>query len=395
MNDLILSFLSRQWAGLPIAALPAALGGWCLAAGPANGRAWLAELGWVLLALAAVLALGALWHLVHVARVRAKYPPPGTLVDVDGHRIHVLAEGEQNGKPAVVWFAGGHAPGYAIHHMHRVFRAETRSILIDRPGTGWSDVGRFPRTTAREAEEVIAALAGAGERGPFVLVGHSFGGLLAANIARRAPQRVAALLMVDATPPDTVIYGPPIPVLGELRRGAVLNVLPRLFGIHADFAARRMRRDPRFQRLISTTEEQLGDAAAVLRALDCGTESACAGASIYAELSPAGLARVAWDTVVYEGDLGELPVLLVAPGTMGPEEFEGVARMIEASTGRPVDRTRLHRFYMRSRERYLTISSRSRRVVAPEGTTHNFPFEVPEFFAEVVRGALSGGGATA
>ena len=394
MKNVILSFLSRDWAGLACAAVVGLLGATFVATGRPAGAGW--AIGVVIVIIGGLLAAGALLHLVHMARVRGLYPPPGRLVDVGGYRVHVLAEGESHGKPAVVWMPGGHAAGFAFHHLHRVLREETRSILIDRPGTGWSDVGPFPRTTAGEAREVIAALQGAGEEGPFVLVGHSFGGLLMANVARRWTAHVAALVMVDATPPDTIIYGPRIPVLKQMRARAVLNALPRLFGIHVDFAERKQRRQapPAYKRILDLYEERLGEAAATMRAVESGTRSACTGASIFAELSAAGLAEVAWETVVYEGDLGELPVLLVAPGTMTDEEFEAVAQMIDqqAGSGRAVDRDRLRRFYARSRERYLAISSRAQRIYAPAGTGHNFPYEAPEFLADVVRSALAPAG---
>lgn len=392
MRNVVLSFLSRDWAGTALAAAVALPGVACLGIGQAGGTAWIVGIGVALIGVAVLLAIGSLWHLVHMARIRALHPPPGRLVNVGGHRVHVLAEGEAGGKPAVVWMPGGHAAGFAFHHLHRALREETRSILIDRPGTGWSDVGPFPRTTAREAQEVIAALQAAGEAGPLVLVGHSFGGLLMANVARRWPARVAALVMVDATPPDTIIYGPRIPGLQQMRSGAVLNALPRLFGIHLDFAERKQRRQapPAYKRILDLYKERLGEADATMRAVESGTRSACAGASIFAELSASGLAEVAWETVVYEGDLGDLPVLLVAPGSMTDEEFEAVAQMIDqqAGSGRAVDRDRLRRFYARSRERYLAISSRAQRIYAPAGTGHNFPYETPEFLADVVRSVL-------
>ncbi len=392
MGNAALSYLSREWAGLPLAAVPALAGAGCLYGARAAGTPWLAVPGWVLLAVAAAMAAGALRHLAHMARVRAHHPPPGRLVDVGGYRVHVLAEGDAGGRPPVVWVPGAHAGGYALYHLHRAIRQEARSILVDRPGTGWSDVGPFPRTTAREADEVWAALAAAGEQGPFVLVGHSFGGLLVGAMARRRPERVAALVLVDATPPDTIIYGPRLPVLTSMRSGALLNALPRLVGIHTDFAERRRRRlaPPAWQRLTEIVERELGEAGPVLRAVESGTKAACAGFSIYAELSAEGLARAAWYTVLYEGDLGDMPVLLVAPGAMGDEEFEATAAMIERAAGRrePLDRARLRRFYTRSRERYLTVSSAARRVVAPAGTGHNFPYEVPGFLLDVVRGEL-------
>jgi len=79
---------------------------------------------------------------------------------------------------------------------------------------------------------------------------------------------------------------------------------------------------------------------------------------------------------------------------MTDEEFEAVAQMIDqqAGSGRAVDRDRLRRFYARSRERYLAISSRAQRIYAPAGTGHNFPYEAPEFLADVVRSALAPAG---
>jgi len=393
VGNALLSFLSRDWAGLAGAAATALFGAVCVVVGRTAGAPWAAVVGWSALGIAALAAVGSLRHLVHMAKVRSANPPPGRMVNVGGYRIHVLAEGPSDGRPSVVWMPGGHAAGFAFHHLHRELRGEARSVLVDRPGTGWSDIGPFPRTTAREAEEVFRALEGAGEPGPYVLVGHSFGGLLAGNMARRRPERVAALVMVDATPPDTIIYGPRLPVLKQMRSGAVLGALPRLFGIHVDFAERRARRSApaAWRRISELVDERLGDAATAMRAAEGGTKAACALASISSELSSRGLAEVAWDTVVYEGDLGDLPVLLVAPEGMEEAEFDAVASMIERQTGRPLERDRLRRFYSRSRERYLTISSRSSRIVAPAGTGHNFPYETPDFLLDVVRSVLQPG----
>ena len=384
MIDATLSFLSREWAGLPTAAAVALVG---MALFGLTGGSWA---GIAILLVAGSLAVGSLAHLLHMARVRRRYPPPGLLVDVGGYRVHVLGEGEAHQRPSVLWMPGGHAAGAALHHLHAVMRHETRSILVDRPGSGWSDAGPFPRTTAREAREIITALDGAGETGPLVLVGHSFGGLLAANIARRWPERVAALVLVDATPPDTIIYGPRLPVLKQMRSGAVFNAVPRIFGVHVDIAARRARRaaPAAWRRISELVDERLGEAGTIMKAVESGTRAACALASISSELSARGLAEAAWETVVYEGDLGDLPVVLVAPVGMAEAEFDAVASMIERQTGRPLDRDRLQRFYARSRERYLTVSSQARRVVAPAGTGHNFPYEAPGFLLDVVRSLL-------
>ncbi len=245
----------------------------------------------------------------------------------------------------------------------------------------------------REAEEIFAALDAAGEKGPFVLVGHSFGGLLVANMARRHPERLAGLVLLDPTPPDTIIYGPPLPGLFQMRYGAVLNALPRLFGFHTDFAGRRMRKTapPVFKKVLDLVEERLGEAGRALRAIDCGTKGACTSASIYSELTPAGLARVGWDTTPYDGDLGDLPVILVNPADMAEQELDYVVKTVERQTGRPVDVNRLRRFYKGSMGRYLSCSSRAERAYAPAGTGHNFPYVEPELIAGVVRRLLTPG----
>jgi pimeloyl-ACP methyl ester carboxylesterase len=393
MGNLILSFLSRDWAGLPVAAVVALLGAGCLRAGRTGDATWTVVFGTALLAIAGLLALGSAWHLVHMALVRRRNPPPGRLVDVGGYRLHVVAEGENRGKPSVVWMPGGHAGGFALHHLHRALREEARSILVDRPGTGWSETGPFPRTTTREAEEVLAALDAAGERGPFVLVGHSFGGLLVANMARRRPESLAGLVLLDPTPPDTIIYGPPLPSLFRMRYGAVLNALPRLFGFHVDLADKRMRKSapPVFRKVLDLVDERLGDAGRAMKAVDCGTRGACTGASIFSELTPAGLARVGWETAVYDGDLGELPVVLVNPADMAEQELDYVVKTVERQTGKRVDVDRLRRFYAGSMGRYLSCSSRTERARASAGSGHNFPYVEPELVVGVVRKLLTPG----
>ncbi|MGW4897788.1 alpha/beta hydrolase [Kitasatospora sp. NPDC004240] len=343
----LLALLSRDWAGLPVALLVAGVGGVLIAL----GTTWAVAIGAATVAAGALLLVGAVRHLVLVARERRRNPPPGRLVDVGGHRMHVLAEGEADGGPTVVWMPGGHAPGEELQELHTMLAARTRSVLVDRFGSGWSDTGPFPRTTAVEAEELLAALEGAGERGPFVLVGHSFGGLLVANVARRRPDLVAGLVLLDPTPLEVIAFAPPNRQLTGMRRGFLLSSLRYLFGAHRGPGGR--------------------------------TGPGCAAASVFAELSPSGLARAGWETVVYDGDLGDLPLVLVIPRDLiGGEAVLAGARD-------PVEAERISRFYLRTRVRYLAASTASRLVHTPDGTGHDFPHEAPGFVVGVV-GDLAG-----
>jgi pimeloyl-ACP methyl ester carboxylesterase len=385
-RNALLAVLSHDAAGLLVAALAGlALGGLALAA-PDALRAPLFALGVALGLLLGGAALRQLWTL---SRARRTTPPPGRLVDLGGYRVHVLAEGSvRPGHVPVVWFAGGHASGYGMHHLHRAFRGETRSILIDRPGTGWSDTGPFPRTTAREADEVVLALERAGEKGPFIWAGHSFGGLLAANIARRRPDLVHLLVLLDPTPLETIVFGPRLSALKDMRRGAWLGGLAQLFGLNLQERHNaRMAQVPAYKQAMEATRAVLGPEVAAASAVQANAGHFFAQASIYSELSPEGVAAVAWDTVVYDRDLGDLPVWLVGPKD---DEDGDIALLPEARTGGDANARRMFRFFAATRERYLATSTRSRRVVAPKGAGHNFVYELPDWTIGVMREAIRG-----
>ena len=137
-------------------------------------------------------------------------------------------------------------------------------------------------------------------------------------------------------------------------------------------------------------EDRLGaELIASLRAIESGTRARVATASIFAELSPEGMASRGWDTVVYDGDLGDLPLYLVTPGDMGDAEafFRTMAEANDAA-GEQRFEERLRRFYELTRQRYLAASSRSERIVTPAGTGHNFPYETPGFVIDVIRRVL-------
>lgn len=390
VTSTLLSFLSHDWAGLVIAVSVAALALWSFRG---QRRGWLRLVSYGVIGAAVLLATGATYHCIHMAGVHRSFPPPGKLVDVGGYRMHVLAEGESHGRATIVWMPGAHNAGYELYHLHAAMRGEARSVLIDRPGSGWSDPGPFPRTTSTEAEEVVTALERAGEHGPFVLAGHSFGGLLLANVARKHPGIVAALVLVDATPPDAINYAPPNPYLVEMRRDAAMTALSRLFGIHHDTFAKLFGgdEDPEARRVGSIVAQRLGPKLDAMEAVEDSAAVGAADYSIDAELQRGGLG---WENSVYDGELGELPVYLVAP--VGIPGFESFAQAMYAAGGgasqlgpEAAYRERLRQFWNRSRERYMQVSQHVERVYAPAGSSHNFPYEYPEFVVDVVRRVLA------
>lgn len=122
---------------------------------------------------------------------------PGKLVNLGGHRLHVNCTGK--GGPTVVVENGlGDFSFDWILVQSQVSRF-SRICTYDRAGYAWSDPGPKPRTFAQVNLELRDALSKLGERGPFVLVGHSYGGPVVRNYAAVYPHEVAGIVLVDAS----------------------------------------------------------------------------------------------------------------------------------------------------------------------------------------------------
>jgi pimeloyl-ACP methyl ester carboxylesterase len=119
------------------------------------------------------------------------------MVDIGGYELRLRCSGK--GSPTVVFDAG---LGDSLEQWDRVRRGAagfTRACAYDRAGLGGSDTSPQPRVSSRIAIELERLLSAAGESGPFVLVGHSFGGLNVRMFSVLFPEEVAGVLLVDAT----------------------------------------------------------------------------------------------------------------------------------------------------------------------------------------------------
>lgn len=135
------------------------------------------------------------------ARDRTSYPPPGRLVDIGGRRLHLIAT-EGTGPPVVIIPALG-GPALEWVPIQRALGPEIPVVLYDRGGLGWSDPAPGPRSGGVMADELHALLTAAGILPPYVLAGHSIGGLVALVYTARHPRHVAALALIDSSHPDS------------------------------------------------------------------------------------------------------------------------------------------------------------------------------------------------
>ena len=131
---------------------------------------------------------------------------PRRTVDVGGFRIHMWSDG--TGAPPVVMEAGTWDMALTWAWVLPNLATFTNAIAYDRAGVGWSDPSPRARTAAAMVDELITLLDATDVDPPYVLVGMSFGGLIAKLLAYRHPDRVAGLVFVDAAHEDQFIRAP-------------------------------------------------------------------------------------------------------------------------------------------------------------------------------------------
>ncbi|WP_315724029.1 alpha/beta fold hydrolase [Sphingosinicella rhizophila] len=148
-----------------------------------------------------LLIFGAGYEALSRRSAAQSFPAPGKLVDIGGRDIHLNCKGR--GSPTIILESALDLTG-SLDWMpvHEALARNSRTCSYDRAGIMWSDAKSTPQDGNAVAEDLHAALAAAGERGPFVLVGHSIGGPYAMIYTRKYPSDVAGMVLVDAVHPE-------------------------------------------------------------------------------------------------------------------------------------------------------------------------------------------------
>jgi uncharacterized protein (TIGR02145 family) len=168
-----------------------------------------------------------------VAQRPSSDAPPERLVDVGGQRLYVRCAGPTEGGPTVILEAGAGEHSSAWSRVQELLSPQARSCAYDRAGWGRSEPGPAPRSMTQEAFELRTLLDSAGIAGPYILVGHSYGGLLVRRYVERYGDDVVGLVLVDPTHEDDRLgvvgegwvrireraTGHPIPAPRALQRG--------------------------------------------------------------------------------------------------------------------------------------------------------------------------------
>jgi pimeloyl-ACP methyl ester carboxylesterase len=303
---------------------------------------------------------------------------PGRLVDVGGYRLHLDCKGR--GGPAVVLLAGGGDFSFDWGLVQPAVSRFARVCSYDRAGLAWSDLGPVPRTMRQEAHELRVLLERANVRGPYVLVGHSLGGLIARVFAESYAGDVAGLVLVDATsedttlmiggklarvrefakgktvpPPQTLQSSPPRPPAADDLKQAELN--RQMFGppkIAPPFD--RLPKQAQAWRLWALSNPKLSGAAEDFWAEELQAMYVATAKSKYR--------------------LGDVPLVVVIPSKKGDEKPPG-----------EVSAADWERLRSEKRQQKLAFADLARggRVVFAEGSGHHVQLDAPEVVVGAIR----------
>src|SRR5215216_3831319 len=177
-----------------------------------------------------LLLAGVVFQFVTTKIDERRYPALGEMVDVGGYSLHLYCRGEA-GAPTVVMDSGLGGTVLDWQLVQPELAKSMRVCTFDRAGMGWSDPGPQPRTSQQIVKELHTLLGNAGVQGPYVLVGHSFGGLNMQLYASQYPDEVKGMVLVDSAIADLDMLRPilssvPSPVLMKIYATIGVTRLP-------------------------------------------------------------------------------------------------------------------------------------------------------------------------
>lgn len=294
---------------------------------------------YILIGILVLLAIGWIYQRLSLQRDLRHFPPPGKMVDIGGYRLHIQSSGE--GSPTVLLEAG--FGDFSMHWKDIQARLAKFTCVVsyDRAGMGWSDSSPYARDPSRVAEELHLALKNAGIEGPYIIMGHSLGGIFARHFARKYIDEMAGVLLLDSsyeieeTPPEL---------------GFVYNDLIRLINLGTWMVPLGISRLITVLRRKEMTEAQKME---TMHALNQKTYRAYKGE----------FQNVIHRPALFEaGDLKDVPlVVLYAEANITPEAVQGKVKD-------PDETVRQVRATIRmGNEQLGTLSSRSEVLMSPAG----------------------------
>ncbi len=281
-----------------------------------------------------------------------RYPPPGKMVDVGGHQLHIRCEGDAPG-PTIVIEQGAASPSMLWWPITAELAKYARVCTYDRSGYLWSPWLGRPRSILERTEDLHAVLKRAGVPGPYVFAPLSYGGLIISQYVRRYPDEVAGIAFIDA-PDEPVVFNK-----GYLKSVGGIRAVFGTFGLAARFGILRLR------------NFMFGDPIAGLSPKDMtALKALTARPSLYATIADDfGSIPAAPEEIripLPPGSLGDKPIIALTHGIPFPPAYAA-----------------LENGWREGQERLVKLSSNSRLVVA-EKSNHMIPLEQPDAVVDAI-----------
>lgn len=319
---------------------------------------WLKRIGLGLGVLVVVVLLAGVtyeqWSRMSAART---FPPLGELIDVDGRKAHLFCTGE--GTPTVILEAGLDAFGAQVWAAVQPDIARTTRVCsYDRAGIMWSEPGAEPRDARRVADELHALLEASAESPPYVMVGHSLGGLFQRVYDSRYPDEVSGFVFVDSSHPDQMDRFPEevVEIMNDLMPPPLLLKAMARFGV---------------ARLMATAEMLPEERQAAAKGLGPQSTAGLVGEMVALEMT-ASQARAT-------GTLGSRPVVVLSAG------IQDLPAGIEISDAAQRE---LKRAWNELQEEIEALSTNSERRLI-ENSAHYIQLEAPETVIAAVRDVVT------
>jgi len=322
-----------------------------------------------LLALLAILMIvGAIYQSVASASDLKKYPPPGQLYDVGEYRLHLYCTGE--GSPTVILEAGAASPGLIWTYVQEEIAKSTRVCSYDRAGFGWSDPASGPLSPQQIASDLQALLQAAEVPGPYIVVGHSAGGVYVRAFTSQYPSEVVGMVLVDSSHEGQNVRFPP--EYQELDK--VQNTMMAFCRVVSPFGGMRA---TRFFDMATTAYNMDPEIGQTFLSTMYRTKFCRATAEEIKALS------TSLSQPDIPGSLGDLPLIVLTAETSEEEMQAQIPAYLQSIVGPEVIR-KVFEVSKEMQKELVGLSSRGRQIMVTD-SGHMIQLDQPEVVIDAIR----------